>query len=282
VLPAGRSFVAAAKQAIIDAGDGVVEMGSFAPSSSEPSATSTSMVEWADVYVGIIGLRYGTPVPERPELSYTELEFETAAQLDMERLVFLLDDRSDDVPRAAGPSELDERQLAFRARLLDSAATVASVTTPEELTRRLLRALYDLPDLAAVPNELTPRVLTYARRDLLRQVRTLVVEQEQSLHLLAPIRLRLAERPSAAYRPHVRLVLRRRGGPDRPLSRDEPISALFGKLGGQLLILGEPGAGKTNLLLELAGDLVPIGSMLPCSTYRYCGVQHIGAGTGLA
>jgi hypothetical protein len=254
-LPPGRSFVAAAIQAVREAGDGLAEMDTFSPSADTPAESSTSQVARCDVYVGIIGLRYGSPVRDRPDVSYTELEFETATQLGMERLVFLLDERSEDVPRPIGRPELDERQTAFRARLLDAGTTVVSTATPEELARRLLRALYELPDLAAIPNELNREVLAGVRRNLLRQVGGLVLEQERARGALAPVEVALAERPSAAYQPQARLLLRRRGGPDRPLPRGQSIDALFHELGGQLLILGEPGAGKTTLLLQLAGKL---------------------------
>jgi hypothetical protein len=64
------------------------------------------------VYIGVLGTRYGSPVKDRPELSYTELEFETATEAGLHRLMFMLDTGAEDV--GIPPTRLID--LAFGAR----------------------------------------------------------------------------------------------------------------------------------------------------------------------
>lgn len=140
--PAGRSFVAAAEAAVTRAGHVVADMAYFAAQDSEPGDYCTAMVARADVYVGIIGLRYGMSVRGRPEQSYTELEFETATARGMPRLVFLL--RQDaPVPGSHQPDEHRAQQEAFRRRLLEAGVTIAWITTPADLEIALFHALVE-------------------------------------------------------------------------------------------------------------------------------------------
>jgi predicted NACHT family NTPase len=78
---------------------------------------------------------------------------------------------------------------------------------------------------------------------------------EPSLDQLARIELGLEPKPDAVDRPFDLLVQRSQQAP-HPLPRGTPISHVFDEAGKALLILGEPGAGKTTLRLELTRELL--------------------------
>jgi transcriptional regulator with XRE-family HTH domain len=150
-LPEGRSFVAAAEAAVIRAGHAVTDMAYFTARDHRPADYCERMVADADIYVGIIGTGYGSPVRGRPDQSYTELEYEAATSMGLPRLLFMLRENGAQL----GTSQLaehDERQEAFRRRLLDfSDVTVAMVATPADLEIALFHALIDLRDSAHDP-----------------------------------------------------------------------------------------------------------------------------------
>ena len=67
-FPEKGSYVAGAERAISDAGHVVVEMADF-PAADQPAAQlCAERVQGCQVYVGVLGTRYGSAVRERPEV----------------------------------------------------------------------------------------------------------------------------------------------------------------------------------------------------------------------
>lgn len=119
------------------------------------------------VYVGVIGFRYGSPVADQPNVSYTELEFDTATARGLPRLAFLVDEEPTvPLPRTffVDP-QFGDRQDRFRDRLMSAGVIVQRVASPHQLELRLYHALADLRrDAQVLVAQGTNRVPAQARR----------------------------------------------------------------------------------------------------------------------
>ena len=152
-FPRGTSYVAAAERAVSAAGHVIVDMADFPAADQAPAQLCADRVRGCDVYVGVLGTRYGSPVRDMPEVSYTELEFDTATEAGLDRLVFLLDTDAEDVgipPSRLIDREFGARQDAFRRRVRDSGLVTGVVREPG-------RARAAGGALAAGPGRETPR-----------------------------------------------------------------------------------------------------------------------------
>ena len=146
-FPKPSSYVAAVERAISAAGHVIVDMADFPPDGQPAAQLCADRVRGCEVYVGLLGSRYGSPVRDKPEMSYTELEFDTATEAGLDRLVFLLDTGAADVGIPLSgliDREFGDRQDAFRRRVQDSGLTTQSFANPDALRRLVGDSLRDL------------------------------------------------------------------------------------------------------------------------------------------
>jgi hypothetical protein len=146
-FPAAGSFVAAVERAISACGHVVVDMADFPAADMPPTQQCVERVRSCDVWMGVLGTRYGSPVRDRPGVSYTELEFEAAAEAGLARLVFVLDTGASGVGIPVDSLidlEFGARQQAFRRRVEDGGLVVQSFADPASLGQLAERSLREL------------------------------------------------------------------------------------------------------------------------------------------
>jgi hypothetical protein len=156
-LPAEGSFVAAAESAVVGAGDEVLSLDLSYAATERPAQMVRDAVRTADVHVLIAGFVYGSEVPDR-QLSYPEWEFESAGEVGLPRLVFLLAEDISSSPELVGEQLSFARQARFRQRLRHNGWVTATVSSPDELNHALGFALSALPrDLTGWSGTKSPR-----------------------------------------------------------------------------------------------------------------------------
>jgi tetratricopeptide (TPR) repeat protein len=156
---AGKSYVDEVERAVSAARHVIVDMADFAAKDQPPARVCAERVRGCDVYVGVLGTRYGSPVRDKPEVSYTELEFDTATAARLPRLVFVLDTAAADVGIPLDQlidDTFGARQKAFRRRVQNSGLTTQSFRSPAELGRLVERSLRELAEARRGSGPLPP------------------------------------------------------------------------------------------------------------------------------
>jgi tetratricopeptide (TPR) repeat protein len=143
-FPAGKSYVAAVERAISASGHVIVDMADFEAANLPAAQLCQERVQSCDVYVGVLGTRYGSPVRDSRNVSYTELEFDTATDARLKRLLFMLDTEAVNVGIPVSrliDLKFGARQEKFRRRVEDSGLVVGSFSDPATLGQLVERSL---------------------------------------------------------------------------------------------------------------------------------------------
>lgn len=171
--PDSRSYVQAAKDACNRDGFVAGDMSLWSAAANPAADECRRRIADADVYVGIIGFNYGSPVRDEPAHSYTELEYEEARARGIPTLVFLLAD-DNDMPfgLARGNWKYTDRQEAFRQRLADDDdLVIGTFKSPDALDNLVGQSLRRLP------GPLIPRPAARAAPFMARQIQANRVER---------------------------------------------------------------------------------------------------------
>ena len=175
-FPSGGSYVDAVERAVSACGHVIVDMADFPAAGLPPAELCAARVRSCDVYVGVLGTRYGSPVRERPDVSYTELEFEVATGAGLGRLVFTLDTEVEATgipPSGLIDVQFGARQEAFRSRVREGGLVTASFSSPDMLGRLVERSLRELAGRpragrsGGLPVRLAPQPVFLAGREAL-------------------------------------------------------------------------------------------------------------------
>jgi DNA polymerase III delta prime subunit len=226
---------------------------------------SIDQVDLCEVFVGIIGHRYGSGI--------TEAEYRRAREHGLPCFVYFKREATSRPELTDGDPALAAKLATFKRDLLRG-HTVKEFTSPEELAANATADLHNWVaarwislEREAPADSRAPITPPDADRTnllrLLERIRHDWVEGvlEASLHLRARLELGVDWREDAVEHPWDRIVV----APNRPIQTlgdaEDSIAGVFAAAQNTLLVLGEPGAGKTTTLLELARE--PRGSRAP-------------------
>jgi hypothetical protein len=155
-FPPGGSYVAKVKEAIPAAGNVIVDVADFPAADQLPAQLVPTGFGGCEVYVGVLGTWYGSPVRDRPDVSYTELEFNAATAAGLDRLVFMLDTDMGIPPSRLIDHEHGARQDAFRRRVQNSGLVTQSFADPATLGQLVERSLQELAKVHARVDRVVP------------------------------------------------------------------------------------------------------------------------------
>jgi hypothetical protein len=112
----------------------VIGMEDFGARTESPLETSLAEVSQSDMYIGIIGMRYGT-VDETTQKSIVQLEYEKAIEKQLPIRVYIIDGKKGRIPPDSVQCEKIQQLNEFKAKLRKH--TTPPFTTEEDLASRI-------------------------------------------------------------------------------------------------------------------------------------------------
>tara|TARA_R110002167_G_scaffold301029_1_gene505300 strand:- start:2243 stop:3262 length:1020 start_codon:yes stop_codon:yes gene_type:complete len=118
-------------------------MEKFGARKESPLDTCLKEVARSDIYIGIIAQRFGSIEPKSGK-SYTQLEYEKAAELDKEVLIYFLDEENSKVNlKYVDFDEKREKLVEFKKSLKEK-HTIDTFHNPNDLDKKLTRLFDEL------------------------------------------------------------------------------------------------------------------------------------------
>lgn len=117
-------------------------MEHFGSSSNPPLKTCLEAVEQSELFIGILGVRYGAS-PPNSKLSFTEREYNHAITLGIPILMFLIDEREAAIAPQFFLGETADQQQRLRALKdkVQKSHTVTYFKNPDDLARVVLASM---------------------------------------------------------------------------------------------------------------------------------------------
>lgn len=120
----------------------VQAMEFWAPSTSDSLELSLNKLKKSKIYIGLLGARYGTVAAGKK--SITQLEYEEAVRLGLERQVYLIDERKHPVILKDVDTGDNAERLANFKKVVSSQSVRGKFSSPDDLAKQVITNLIEL------------------------------------------------------------------------------------------------------------------------------------------
>lgn len=131
----------AAQQVLTRLEQTVKGMEYFGSNPNEPLKVCLDAVKASDIYIAIIGMRYGS-VEEETGKSYTQLEYETAIKNKIPTLIYIIGNDCPVLPKYVDIGEKADKLVAFKDTLKKK-HTVSFFKSPEDFSSKLTQDIVE-------------------------------------------------------------------------------------------------------------------------------------------